>query len=440
MTLATMFHSAEDWDQALKYSRKGFDYIRDRKALYLVKNVKLENVKAHYATLIADSCWSLGEFEVCRTFLLEALVYFMSHRDEEHSKRMLFPSFDLLLLVVKKLSNNNLEDDVRICECFMSELIDSQITSSKTLKLMNEKLEMLKSYHSWREALELLVAVCQRLCSSPYPIDFELVDLFRRVDQPLNMDDLRKSLPFLRNIKVCDENLGRNVFKGYDFGSPVAVKKIPKKEGLYLKGEEAVLQYSLNHQCICRLYGIHEDKNDLMLVMEYCERGSLLNLQPPEIKSHRMRILKGIVSGMVYLHAQSPAIYHGDLKLENILITSNYGAKIADFGISRRMHNELTCVRGQTEQYAAPEVRHTQEASLKSDVFSFAFILAVLIGGENPANTFENNINWRPSLNLEKCPDLTKEAIHLIEACWNVCPEERPTFPKIQEIIESWNL
>eukprot|EP00475_Leptophrys_vorax_P006652 TRINITY_DN1412_c0_g2_i1.p1 TRINITY_DN1412_c0_g2~~TRINITY_DN1412_c0_g2_i1.p1 ORF type:complete len:441 (+),score=88.84 TRINITY_DN1412_c0_g2_i1:31-1353(+) len=184
MTLAERFYSEEDWKQALRYSKKCFEYIRDRKTLYLVKDVDLENVKAHCAVLITNSCWFLGDIELSRTFLLEALVYFMSHRNAEYSKRMLCPSLDQLLLVLRTSSTPQIiNQDIGMCESFLKELIDSQATSPKTIERMNKTLEMLKSSQSsGLKALELLITICKRLCVSPYPTGLELVGLLEGIN------------------------------------------------------------------------------------------------------------------------------------------------------------------------------------------------------------------------------------------------------------------
>eukprot|EP00475_Leptophrys_vorax_P006651 TRINITY_DN1412_c0_g1_i2.p1 TRINITY_DN1412_c0_g1~~TRINITY_DN1412_c0_g1_i2.p1 ORF type:complete len:443 (+),score=96.52 TRINITY_DN1412_c0_g1_i2:116-1444(+) len=184
MTLANRFYSAEDWKQALRYSKKCFDYIKDRKTLYLENNTNFESVKAHCAVLITNCSWFLGNLTLCRTFLLQALVYFMSHRNEEYSRRMLYPSFDQFLLLVKKPSTpQDINHDLGMCESFLKELIDNRVTSHETIDLMNKTLTTLKSCQSsCPQALELLITVCQRLSISPYPADFELVALLKGIN------------------------------------------------------------------------------------------------------------------------------------------------------------------------------------------------------------------------------------------------------------------
>lgn len=50
----------------------------------------------------------------------------------------------------------------------------------------------------------------------------------------------------------------------------------------------------------------------------------------------RTRIALGSAKGILYLHTEAdPPIFHRDIKATNILLDSNYIAKVADFGLSR---------------------------------------------------------------------------------------------------------
>jgi len=43
----------------------------------------------------------------------------------------------------------------------------------------------------------------------------------------------------------------------------------------------------------------------------------------------KLQIAHGVIHGMNYLHTKTPAVVHGDLKLQNVLIGDDYVAKVS---------------------------------------------------------------------------------------------------------------
>jgi serine/threonine protein kinase len=93
--------------------------------------------------------------------------------------------------------------------------------------------------------------------------------------------------------------------------------------------------------------------------MEVCGGGDLLTYVrrrrklKEEIACH---IFRQVIVGLQYCHSKS--ILHRDIKLDNILLTSQGTVKICDFGVSKLIERpgELMFEQCGTPAYIAPEV------------------------------------------------------------------------------------
>ncbi len=92
------------------------------------------------------------------------------------------------------------------------------------------------------------------------------------------------------------------------------------------------------HPHLVQIYEHHfeEEKEELHIIIEYCEGGDLShylkkNKNIPAAKI--LSILKQIVTAFVAMSAKG--VMHRDLKPENILLTKNDLIKIADFGCAK---------------------------------------------------------------------------------------------------------
>ena len=91
--------------------------------------------------------------------------------------------------------------------------------------------------------------------------------------------------------------------------------------------------------------GVHfEGDSDIpMLVMEYVPicLGQYVKgkIPPDDIKTS---ILLGIAQGLQYLHSLDPPMIHRDLTTNNVLLTDNLCAKIADLGTSKLLRLRAT--------------------------------------------------------------------------------------------------
>ncbi|KAL0395602.1 UNVERIFIED_CONTAM: putative L-type lectin-domain containing receptor kinase S.5 [Sesamum calycinum] len=121
----------------------------------------------------------------------------------------------------------------------------------------------------------------------------------------------------------------------------------------------------------------------LLLVYEYMPNGSLdqhLFVGPNKEALEwnlRHKIVSGVASALHYLHNEyDQRVVHRDLKASNIMLDSEFNARLGDFGLARALDNEKTSyteaegVLG-TIGYIAPECFLTGKATQLSDVYAF---------------------------------------------------------------------
>ncbi|KAG6483492.1 hypothetical protein ZIOFF_060140 [Zingiber officinale] len=104
---------------------------------------------------------------------------------------------------------------------------------------------------------------------------------------------------------------------------------------------EAQLLLRVHHRNLVSLIGYCNEGYSLGLAFEYAAQGSLRDHLSEMASSEknlswreRLRIAIDAAQGLEYLHKScKPPIIHRDVKTSNILLSENFEAKIADFGI-----------------------------------------------------------------------------------------------------------
>ena len=73
-----------------------------------------------------------------------------------------------------------------------------------------------------------------------------------------------------------------------------------------------------------------------VLILEWCARGSLKDVlykrQQPFPWALRLKLAYEVAEGLRCMHTNTPKIIHRDIKAENVFLTSDWVAKLGDFG------------------------------------------------------------------------------------------------------------
>ncbi|OEL13424.1 L-type lectin-domain containing receptor kinase IV.2, partial [Dichanthelium oligosanthes] len=193
--------------------------------------------------------------------------------------------------------------------------------------------------------------------------------------------------------------------------SEVAVKRVSynSKQGVKQFVAEVVSMGHLQHNNIVKLFGYCRRKGELLLVYDYMVNGSLDKyLYGEEDRTtldwgHRFKIIKGIASGLLYLHEEwDKVVIHRDVKPNNVLLDKEMNGRLGDFGLARLYDHgtdpQTTHVVG-TIGYLAPELVHRGKATTLTDVFAFGiFILEVTCGRKPMTEDTQNHqvmlVDW----------------------------------------------
>ncbi|CAF1203896.1 unnamed protein product [Adineta steineri] len=223
---------------------------------------------------------------------------------------------------------------------------------------------------------------------------------------------------------------------------------------------EARVFSNLKHSNIIQLFGVSSsiETNNLYLVMEYARGGALNQLLEkrqsglyPNVFIH---YAKQIADGIKYLHDESLGhIIHRDLKCSNILIFEDIEnihddselldktLKITDFGLAEKQLQTSGVLTAGTYAWMSPECIRTNEFSTKSDAWSFGVLLWECLTGEIPYKGFDQpQVAYGIATNQYSLPipsTCPEEFSQLMKDCWQINPEDRPTFSELYDQINT---
>uniref|UniRef100_J3LP03 non-specific serine/threonine protein kinase n=1 Tax=Oryza brachyantha TaxID=4533 RepID=J3LP03_ORYBR len=153
---------------------------------------------------------------------------------------------------------------------------------------------------------------------------------------------------------------------------------------------EVIFLGQFRHPHLVKLLGYCCEDEERLLVYEFMPRGSLENHLFKRISATlpwgtRIKIAIGAAKGLAFLHGASTPVIYRDFKASNILLDSEFTAKLSDFGLAKMgpegsETHVTTRVMG-THGYAAPEYVMTGHLNIKSDVYSFGVVLLELLTG-----------------------------------------------------------
>ncbi|KAL4650772.1 hypothetical protein ACB092_01G112600 [Castanea dentata] len=277
---------------------------------------------------------------------------------------------------------------------------------------------------------------------------------------------LEKATDNFRDSNVLGEGGFGCVYKArLDDNFYVAVKKLNcENHNAEREFENEIdLLSKIQHPNIISLLGCSIHCESRFIVYELMQIGSLeTQLHGPSHGSAltwhmRMKIALDTARGLEYLHEHcNPQVIHRDLKTSNILLDSNFNAKLSDFGlaVSNGAQNGNNIKLSGTLGYVAPEYLLDGKLTDKSDVYAFGVVLLELLLGRRPVEKLapsqcQSIVTWAmPQLtDRSKLPNIVDPVIkdtmdlkHLyqVAAVAVLCVQPEPSYrPLITDVLHS---
>ncbi|KAH6890202.1 TKL/TKL-ccin protein kinase [Coprinopsis sp. MPI-PUGE-AT-0042] len=445
------------------------------------------------------------------TLKIEAAIQLLSPEEQPVARALskgIYPRLSLLTLASISPPNQThrgVIEALRV-QCETSHIVDqipyhqsvkedlekllNQRSTNLELRLVAERIMSIDGQHLAARTLQMLAdSETRTKCLSAARSGAKEQDLVDLLHALLDIDTPKPLRPiFLRGLLRFAKSTGRfpkalvyndvvvvesgtaitsgafgDVWRGVLRGQAVAMKvmRTTKRPEDILRNysQEAIVWSQLRHPNVLPFYGIYcwtphagTHLERMALLSPWLDAGNAVEYLRHHPNADKESLILDIAQGLNYLHAFQPAIVHGDLKGNNILINSAGRACLADFGVSKLITDETWVTSpGHSsgfygcEYFNAPELlfweldQGERRASVpvsapskttESDVYAFGCVCYELYTGK--PRFFDLHIMARllAVRDDRKCPkpsDMSDKLWKSVEACWSTLPEARPT-------------
>ncbi|CAD8087441.1 unnamed protein product [Paramecium primaurelia] len=180
--------------------------------------------------------------------------------------------------------------------------------------------------------------------------------------------------------------LAKAVILGSYHAAKIISKKSLSQTDISNLRNEINIQSKLTHPNIVAMVEAFEDNEYLYMLLEYCNGGCLftnIQLSGPLREDKALQYFVKIVKAVQYLHSKN--VLHRDIKLSNLLLTSEDQIKLADFTWSTSLYGGYVSpqICG-TLEYMPPEVIGNKVQNEKLDIWSLGIVLYEMLHNDFP--------------------------------------------------------
>lgn len=256
---------------------------------------------------------------------------------------------------------------------------------------------------------------------------------------------------------VLDESsAGGGGVPGYTVAAKMLAEHARGEHAEEMLREATVMAQVSGHPNLVSLIGVVTSGKPLLLLISYCEHGSLLRALKSKAPADRwlanlparLQSSVDVATGMA--HLADCLFVHRDLAARNVLVDSEHVCKVADFGLARGLAasaGETTTgveSSGADEEYyrsrtgtfpvrwTAPEAMQTMRFSEATDVWSFGVVLVELFtNGMKPYADMANAVvmNLVQGGGRAQQPTNAPDNVYSVMCrCWEADAASRPDF------------
>lgn len=214
--------------------------------------------------------------------------------------------------------------------------------------------------------------------------------------------------------------------------------------------QEARTAAKLNHPGIVQAYAVGEEDGDYYFAMEYVEGSTLKKVlaHSGSVMTQRaVAIVKQISEALEFAWTNAKLV-HRDIKPDNIILTEDGQAKLADLGLAKIggdfLNEDAENVFG-TPQYIAPEQLMGEPVDCRTDIYSLGATFYQLVTGRYPyTGTDPGDISRKHLYETltppnKLVPEIPESISLLIQIMMAKRPENRYQTP--HELLEDlWNV
>jgi len=197
---------------------------------------------------------------------------------------------------------------------------------------------------------------------------------------------------------------------------------------------------SIDHPNVVKIYDRGFSDRHAYIAMEYFPNGSLAEVIPRGLNGRQALSLLAQAAGALR-EVHTRGVIHRDIKPGNLMARADGSIVLADFGIAKRLGNDLGHTRhGElygTPYYVSPEQIEGSPATIQSDIYSLGIIFHEMLTGKRPfdAESVSGLIALHVSAPRPKLPDGLAEYQGLLDRMIAVDPRNR--FKRADEVLEA---